>query len=53
MPSSLLEPVWVEFAALLPERGEFHPDQGLLHYAIAGRAERWEQPVVRSLGRVR
>ena len=26
LPSSLLEPVWVQFAALLPERGEFHPD---------------------------
>src|SRR6266498_3678800 len=29
IPSSLLEPVWVEFAALLPERGEFHPDHPL------------------------
>lgn len=29
VPSSLLEPVWVEFAALLPERGEFHPDHPL------------------------
>src|SRR5215470_886970 len=28
-PSSLLEPVWVEFAALLPERGEFHPGHPL------------------------
>ena len=29
VPSSLLEPVWVEFAALLPDRGEFHPDHPL------------------------
>ena len=29
IPSSLLEPVWVEFAALLPTRGEFHPDHPL------------------------
>ena len=29
IPSSLLEPVWVEFAALLPQRGEFHPDHPL------------------------
>jgi transposase len=29
IPSSVLEPVWVEFAALLPERGEFHPDHPL------------------------
>src|SRR3954470_23101251 len=29
IPSSLLEPVWVEFAALLPERNEFHPDHPL------------------------
>src|SRR3954452_21921266 len=29
IPSSLLEPVWVEFTALLPERGEFHPDHPL------------------------
>jgi hypothetical protein len=29
LPSSLLEPVWVQFAALLPERGEFHPDHPL------------------------
>jgi hypothetical protein len=29
IPSSLLEPVWVEFAALLPERDEFHPDHPL------------------------
>src|SRR5215218_1577316 len=29
VPSSLLEPVWVEFAALLPQRGEFHPDHPL------------------------
>jgi Putative transposase of IS4/5 family (DUF4096)/Transposase DDE domain len=29
IPSSLLEPVWVEFAALLPERAEFHPDHPL------------------------
>ncbi len=29
IPSSLLEPVWVEFAALLPPRGEFHPDHPL------------------------
>jgi hypothetical protein len=26
VPSSLLEPIWTEFTALLPERGEFHPD---------------------------
>lgn len=25
LPSSLLEPIWVEFAALLPVRGEFDP----------------------------
>jgi hypothetical protein len=29
IPSSLLEPVWVEFAAQLPERGEFDPDHPL------------------------
>jgi hypothetical protein len=29
VPSSLLEPVWAEFTALLPERGEFHPDHPL------------------------
>ena len=29
IPSSLLEPVWVEFAALLPTRSEFHPDHPL------------------------
>jgi transposase len=29
IPSSLLEPVWVEFDALLPNRGEFHPDHPL------------------------
>ena len=29
IPSSLLEPVWVEFDALLPDRGEFHPDHPL------------------------
>jgi len=29
IPSSLLEPVWVEFAALLPPRAEFHPDHPL------------------------
>src|SRR3989442_15255703 len=29
IPSSLLEPVWVEFDALLPARGEFHPDHPL------------------------
>jgi hypothetical protein len=29
LPSSLLEPVWVEFAALLPDRGQFHPDHPL------------------------
>jgi transposase len=29
VPSSLLEPVWVEFAALLPRRTEFHPDHPL------------------------
>jgi hypothetical protein len=29
IPSSLLEPVWVEFAALLPRRPEFHPDHPL------------------------
>src|SRR5258706_1305550 len=29
IPSSLLEPVWVEFAALLPQRGEFHPEHPL------------------------
>ena len=29
IPSSLLEPVWVEFDALLPERGEFHPEHPL------------------------
>src|SRR5918911_5002539 len=29
LPSSLLEPVWVEFAALLPHRPEFHPDHPL------------------------
>lgn len=29
VPSSLLEPVWVEFAALLPARGQFHPDHPL------------------------
>jgi transposase len=29
IPVSLLEPVWVEFAALLPERAEFHPDHPL------------------------
>lgn len=29
VPSSLLEPIWAEFAALLPERGEFHPDHPL------------------------
>ncbi len=29
IPVSLLEPVWVEFAALLPERPEFHPDHPL------------------------
>ena len=26
MPSSLLEPIWIQFAALLPERPEFAPD---------------------------
>src|SRR4029450_12496962 len=29
VPSSLLEPIWAEFTALLPERGEFHPDHPL------------------------
>lgn len=29
LPSSLLEPIWVEFAALLPDRSEFHPDHPL------------------------
>jgi hypothetical protein len=29
IPSSLLEPVWVEFAASLPERPEFHPGHPL------------------------
>ena len=29
IPSSLLEPVWVEFAALLPQRDEFHPEHPL------------------------
>jgi transposase len=29
IPSSLLEPVRVEFAALLPPRAEFHPDHPL------------------------
>lgn len=29
VPSSLLEPVWVEFAAQLPDRGEFHPGHPL------------------------
>ncbi len=29
IPSSLLEPVWVEFAALLPERPEFDPTHPL------------------------
>ncbi|TWG10996.1 putative transposase of IS4/5 family DUF4096 [Micromonospora palomenae] len=29
LPSSLLEPVWVEFAALLPDPGEFHPGHPL------------------------
>lgn len=29
LPSSLLEPVWVEFAALLPHHPEFHPDHPL------------------------
>jgi DDE family transposase len=29
MPSSLLDPVWVQFEALLPARGEFHPDHPL------------------------
>ncbi|MGW3615247.1 IS5 family transposase [Micromonospora sp. NPDC005163] len=29
IPSSLLEPVWVEFAAQLPERGEFDPGHPL------------------------
>jgi transposase len=29
IPLSLLEPVWVEFAALLPERDELHPDHPL------------------------
>ena len=29
IPSSLLEPVWVEFDALLPPRSEFHPDHPL------------------------
>jgi hypothetical protein len=29
IPSSLLEPVWVEFAALLPEQPEFHPSHPL------------------------
>lgn len=29
IPSSLLEPVWVEFAASLPDRPEFHPDHPL------------------------
>lgn len=29
IPSSLLESVWVEFAALLPARSEFHPDHPL------------------------
>ena len=29
LPSSLVEPVWVEFAALLPKRSEFHPDHPL------------------------
>ena len=27
--ASLLEPIWAEFTALLPERGEFHPDHPL------------------------
>ena len=29
VPPSLLEPIWAEFTALLPERGEFHPDHPL------------------------
>lgn len=29
LPSSLLEPVWAEFAALLPHHPEFHPDHPL------------------------
>ena len=29
IPSSLLEPVWVEFHALVPQRGEFHPEHPL------------------------
>lgn len=29
MPSSLLDPVWVQFEALLPARGEFHPGHPL------------------------
>src|SRR5215218_2880833 len=29
LPSCLLEPIWVEFAALLPQRPTFHPDHPL------------------------
>ncbi|WP_433052285.1 IS5 family transposase [Dactylosporangium sp. CS-033363] len=29
LPSSLLEPIWIEFAALLPERGEYDPTHPL------------------------
>jgi hypothetical protein len=29
MPSCLLEPIWSEFAALLPDRPPFHPDHPL------------------------
>lgn len=29
IPSSLLEPVWVEFAASIPDRPEFHPGHPL------------------------
>jgi hypothetical protein len=29
LPSCLLEPIWVEFAALLPQRPTVHPDHPL------------------------